>query len=134
MQRLFAATLAAMATTVSFSIHPASGAVIGSALALPFRDRAPSIGKIACWGWGWRGPGVYVSPLGLRAACRDAPLVAAPAYVTPGYPVAPLVLAPAAPPYAAPPPPTWYYCDNPKGYYPSVATCTSGWRTVPTAP
>jgi hypothetical protein len=37
--------------------------------------------------------------------------------------------------YAAPPPQFWYYCDNPKGYYPSVSACPAGWRQVePPAP
>jgi len=45
--------------------------------------------------------------------------------------------------YAPPPPPptplapqaqTWYYCDNPKGYYPYVSNCASGWRQVPARP
>ena len=27
----------------------------------------------------------------------------------------------------------WYYCENPKGYYPYVASCPSGWmKVVPT--
>jgi hypothetical protein len=47
------------------------------------------------------------------------------------------------PPVYAPPPPqqpvaqqaqTWYYCDNPKGYYPYVQQCSSGWRQTPAAP
>lgn len=28
----------------------------------------------------------------------------------------------------------WYYCDAAKGYYPHVASCPSGWRTVPAQP
>ena len=28
----------------------------------------------------------------------------------------------------------WYYCDSAKGYYPYVANCQSGWRTVPAQP
>lgn len=28
----------------------------------------------------------------------------------------------------------WYYCDAAQGYYPYVATCPSGWRTVPAQP
>ena len=29
---------------------------------------------------------------------------------------------------------TWYYCDNPQGYYPDVETCNSQWRPVPASP
>jgi len=29
---------------------------------------------------------------------------------------------------------SWYYCDNPKGYYPYVSSCSSGWRQVPARP
>jgi len=31
-------------------------------------------------------------------------------------------------------PQDWYYCDNPQGYYPFVAVCTSGWHAVPATP
>jgi hypothetical protein len=27
--------------------------------------------------------------------------------------------------------PLYYYCDAPRGYYPYVSTCASGWRPVP---
>lgn len=57
--------------------------------------------------------------------------------------VAPPVAYPYAYPYAYPPPapaayapapaaaaPTWYYCDNPAGYYPNVQSCSVQWRPV----
>lgn len=28
----------------------------------------------------------------------------------------------------------WYYCQNPAGYYPYVATCPGGWTPVPATP
>jgi hypothetical protein len=38
----------------------------------------------------------------------------------------------------APPPgtsaPTYYWCDNPRGYYPYVQNCGMPWRPVPAAP
>lgn len=43
----------------------------------------------------------------------------------------------AAPPSVAPAQAAagvWYYCDSAKGYYPYVATCSEGWRTVPASP
>ena len=43
---------------------------------------------------------------------------------------------PSAPAPAQPPPlASWYYCDNPGGYYPYVQQCPGGWRPVaPTPP
>jgi hypothetical protein len=64
----------------------------------------------------------------------------------PYYAPPPVVYAPPpvvyAPPVYAPPPQqpiaqqaqTWYYCDNPKGYYPYVQQCGNGWRQTPAAP
>jgi hypothetical protein len=40
--------------------------------------------------------------------------------------------APGAP--AQPAAGTWYYCESAKGYYPYVATCNEGWRSVPATP
>ena len=43
--------------------------------------------------------------------------------------------APEAPVQPPPTPPSWYYCDNPQGYYPYVQQCPGGWRPVaPTPP
>ena len=33
--------------------------------------------------------------------------------------------------YVAPPNQSYYYCDNPQGYYPSVQSCSTPWREVP---
>lgn len=30
--------------------------------------------------------------------------------------------------------PVWYYCKSPKGYYPYVPACPSGWVIVPATP
>jgi hypothetical protein len=41
---------------------------------------------------------------------------------------------PYIPPVMAPPPPAmayWYYCRNPRGYYPYVPACYGRWREVP---
>lgn len=74
-------------------------------------------------GWWWIvGPGWYWYP--------------APIYPYPNPYVPPAVVqAPPAPP-AQPQalPPTWYYCDRPRGYYPYVPECSSGWRAVPATP
>jgi hypothetical protein len=51
--------------------------------------------------------------------------------------VAPAFVAQQPPPVVAGVPPAqfWYFCDNPRGYYPNVATCSVPWRSVPvTAP
>ncbi len=48
------------------------------------------------------------------------------------YAPPPVVYAPApAPSYIAPPQQYSYYCDNPRGYYPSVPSCSTPWREVP---
>jgi hypothetical protein len=57
------------------------------------------------------------------------------AYVPP-----PVIYSP--PPVIYTPPPvvyqqpaqTWYYCSNPPGYYPHVASCYTGWQQVPATP
>jgi hypothetical protein len=33
-----------------------------------------------------------------------------------------------------PPPPVSFYCENPQGYYPQVAQCPGGWKTIPPPP
>ena len=59
-----------------------------------------------------------------------------PAYYAPPPDTPPAGQAPApAQATGAPPPQYWYYCDNPQGYYPYVANCSSAWRQVaPTPP
>lgn len=48
---------------------------------------------------------------------------------------APVQVQPVQPPVAAPPVQQfWYYCDAARGYYPYVASCPSGWKTVPATP
>lgn len=47
---------------------------------------------------------------------------------------------PYVPPYAVVPPPVdappayWYYCSNPRGYFPYVPQCYGYWHKVPAAP
>jgi len=43
------------------------------------------------------------------------------------------VVQPAAAPGPAPQQ-SWYFCSNPKGYYPYVQNCSSGWSSVPVTP
>ena len=56
-------------------------------------------------------------------------------YPYPTY-VAPAIGEVAAPPASAglQPAGNWYYCDDPKGYYPYVASCKAQWHAIPTAP
>ena len=53
-------------------------------------------------------------------------------------PQAPVMVAPPAPAPATVPPqpsvPTWYYCASSKSYYPYVASCPEGWKSVPAQP
>jgi len=59
------------------------------------------------------------------------PVVYAP---PPVYYAPPVVVQQPAPTFVAPQAQSWYYCDNPQGYYPYVANCASGWRQVPAQP
>jgi hypothetical protein len=67
------------------------------------------------WGPAYYGPGYYYPP---------------PAYYAP----APMIVQP-APQYverSQADADYWYYCENPRGYYPYVRTCPGGWmRVVP---
>jgi len=87
------------------------------------------------WGWGW-GVGIGIGlwdpffwgwpyyPWGWPYAYDYY----GPAY----YYAAPTVIetAPVAPGVG----PSWYYCDNPQGYYPYVQSCVNPWRQVPATP
>ncbi|HZB93881.1 MAG TPA: hypothetical protein VE397_20705 [Stellaceae bacterium] len=70
-------------------------------------------------------PGPYYYPY-------PPPVVYAPPPVV--YSPPPVIVAPAAPAYIQQSSQTWYYCDNPQGYYPYVNTCNTGWREVPAQP
>jgi hypothetical protein len=71
--------------------------------------------------WGWPGPYPYPYPYAYPYVYGPpAVVVAPPPYVAPAP--AAMVSAPAQ---------SWYYCDNPQGYYPYVASCAAGWRQVP---
>lgn len=37
-------------------------------------------------------------------------------------------------PDGAAPTQSWYYCQNPAGYYPYVQNCAGGWQPVPMVP
>ena len=58
-----------------------------------------------------------------------------PIYPYPTY-VPPALIAQQAPPMPTglPPMPTWYFCDDPQGYFPYVASCMVPWRAVPAMP
>jgi len=65
------------------------------------------------------------------------PYYAAPyPYYPPAYPYAQDDYPP-GPGYGAAPaaaPASWYWCDNPQGYYPYVQQCSSAWRPVAAQP
>jgi hypothetical protein len=60
------------------------------------------------------------------------PVVYAPPPVV--YAPPPVMVSPAQPAYVSQPNQNWYYCENPKGYYPYVASCNGPWRQVPAQP
>ncbi len=58
-------------------------------------------------------------------------------YAPPPVVYAPPPIAYAPPPvqsYTSQPQQSWYYCDDPQGYYPTIQTCNQGWRQVPATP
>ena len=61
-----------------------------------------------------------------------------PAYPYPDPYVPPVVVVDQAPqsdtPSVPPPAQNWYYCEASKSYYPYVANCPAGWKTVPATP
>ena len=72
-------------------------------------------------GWGWWGP-AFVGGAVVGAA------LAWPYYPYPYAYAQPQV-------YAEPQQEYWYYCKDPQGYYPYVASCPGGWmRVAPTPP
>jgi hypothetical protein len=52
-------------------------------------------------------------------------------YPRPVYPFPDPYLPPAIAVAPTPGPGTYYYCDNPQGYYPYVQACPTPWRAVP---
>jgi hypothetical protein len=86
----------------------------GLVMAPPAVARVHVFVGVGPW-WGWPGPYYYPPP----------PVVYVPPYYAPTPPPpAPLAVQPQS----------WYYCDNPRGYYPYVPSCRSGWRPVPARP
>jgi hypothetical protein len=78
----------------------------------------------------WWGPRIYIGP----------PVVWAPyPYYTysPSYTYSPPVVVESPPVYIQQQPaaPTsWYYCQEPQGYYPYVSECPGGWTPVAPTP
>ncbi|MBY4866572.1 hypothetical protein K6W76_08595 [Burkholderia anthina] len=58
-----------------------------------------------------------------------------PMYPFPTYiPPAIVIQQPPPTPAQLPPERAWYYCNDPRGYYPYVASCNGVWTAVPSAP
>jgi len=84
-------------------------------------------------GWWWVAAGIwYFYP---------SPVYPYPDPYTPPVTViqqAPVMVAPQAPApvqvQAQPPAQNWYYCESAKAYYPYVASCAEGWKSVPAQP
>lgn len=74
------------------------------------------------FGWWWMvDGGWYFYP---------EPIYPYPTYVPPAI----VVQQPPPMPTGLPPMQFWYYCDNPQGYYPYVASCGGAWREIPANP
>ena len=72
-------------------------------------------------GWWWFAGGVWYF--------YDQPVYPYPTVVSEVTFAEPAVVAPPAPTA-----PTYYWCDNPRGYYPAVQSCGMPWRPVAAAP
>jgi hypothetical protein len=81
------------------------------------------------WYW-YQGP-IYPYP-GYVGTVMAEP--APPPVPTPPPPVVVTQAPPPPAPTGAPPAASWYYCDNPQGYYPYVSSCGGPWRQVPALP
>ena len=80
------------------------------------------------WGWGWDPVQYWGYPYPYYYPYYYPPY---PAYYAP--PPSPPAQAPVQA-TGAPPQQSWYYCDNPQGYYPYVTDCSSAWRQVTPTP
>lgn len=76
------------------------------------------------WGWSWEGSWVFPALIG-SAIIYDAARSGA-TYAQPD----PIYIPNSLPP----PTPSWYFCPAANGYYPYVASCPSGWQTLPATP
>ncbi len=79
------------------------------------------------FGWWWFAGGAWYF--------YDQPVYPYPDVVSDVVYAEPEVEAPAAPEpvqMSGPPPAqSWYFCDNPRGYYPYIQSCATGFRPVP---
>ncbi|MDR3438047.1 hypothetical protein [Telmatospirillum sp.] len=138
MRKFIAAALHAMGSlTVA--------AVLAGAMAAPAIAHGPGGGGWHGGGDGWHGGdrgrwhggwGVDVM-MGWPGYYDYAPYpypypYAYPTYVVPAPTTTIIQQAPVTIP--APAAQYYYYCDNPKGYYPYVATCQQAWRPVSATP
>jgi hypothetical protein len=87
---------------------PRFGVVIGAPLYLPFGPYYPYN-----YPYPYAYPPVYAPP-------------PAPAYGYPGYPT--------FEDEGRQQEQDWYYCEDPRGYYPDVRTCNRAWQPVPATP
>ena len=90
-------------------------------------------------GWWWLSGGLwyyYQQPIYPYPAVVSGIQYADPMVVVPGpavvtAPPAPVMQSPVP---IAPPPQFWYYCDNPRGYFPAVQNCNTQFRQVDNPP
>jgi hypothetical protein len=111
------AAIAMAATALLFPTQVLNATVLSNQgrLAQIARDVRPIEKAAVCYGVGWRGFGYYPSILGLRPACWDTLPFGGPVYPVPAYDSGAE---------------SYYYCDHPRGYFPAIQACNSGWRTV----
>jgi hypothetical protein len=144
----------ALASILARVMRPLAVALVvaGGALSLPAPADAGGWHGGGWHGGGWHGgccwggprfslffgfPAFYPYPSYAYAAPYSYPYpYPAYNYAPPYYPPAPptTVVQQQAPPRGPAPVQYWYYCDNPRGFYPYVQSCGAGWKPVPAQP
>jgi hypothetical protein len=119
----------------------ARGLLVAAIAAGALLTSSPADARGGYRGGGWHGGGWGCCAIGLGFYDPLWPGYYAGGYWGPGYPyyaTPPVTVIQQQPPQAQAPiqaaPQSYYYCDNPGGYYPYVQSCSTPWRQVPATP
>ena len=118
----------------------ARGLVVAAIAAGAVLTSSPADARGYGYRGGWHGGGWGCCAIGLGFYDPLWPGYYAGGYWGPGYPyyaTPPVTVVQQPMPAQAPlqaAPQSYYYCDNPGGYYPYVQSCSVPWRQVPATP
>ena len=123
--------MSASVRIAAFGLSAAAGLIVSvAAHALPIAaaDHSVSTDRHLVQYYYPNGPyGPYYGPYPYYSPPPPPPSYYAPPPPQPQAPPAPQATG-------APPPQFWYYCDDPKGYYPQVQNCPTPWRQLSAPP